>query len=211
MTPLALVDYGAGNLTSVRKALGHLGASFVIPTSPAELQTCAGIIVPGVGNFGATRALAPDWTGAVRDALDRQVPLLGICLGLQWLFDGSEEAPKAEGLGATPGVCTLIPGSGANGGRLKVPHVGWNSLNLKQRSWLLDGVREGDQVYFTHSYAAPVTSDCLAATTYGVEFASVVGRGDVVGVQFHPEKSGDVGLTVLRNFLDRVNTTDRAV
>ena len=208
---IALVDYGAGNLTSVRKALQHLDATFMTPSSPDELRTCSGIIVPGVGNFEATRALTPDWTVAVKEALDRQVTLVGICLGLQWLFDGSEEAPDVVGLGATAGTCTLIRRTTAEGGTLKVPHVGWNELQLKKPFWLLDGVREGDQVYFTHSYAAPVTDDCLAATTYGVEFASVVGRDNVVGVQFHPEKSGDVGLTILRNFIDRVNANNRAV
>ena len=208
---LALIDYGAGNLTSVRKALSYLGALFVTPTSPETLLTCSGIIVPGVGNFETTRALAPDWTGAIREALERHVPLLGICLGLQWLFDGSEEATAVAGLGETPGTCTRIGGTDTDGSRLKVPHVGWNGLHLKRQSWLLDGVREGDQVYFTHSYAAPITNDCLAATTYGVEFASVVGRDNVVGVQFHPEKSGDVGLKILHNFLGRVNTVGRVI
>ncbi len=208
---LALIDYGAGNLTSVRKALEHLGASFVTPSDPTELQTCSGIIVPGVGNFEVTRALAPGWTPAIKAVLERDTPLLGICLGLQWLFEGSEEAPKLAGLGALPGICALIHRGATDKARLKVPHVGWNSLNLKRRSWLLDGVHESDQVYFTHSYAAPITNDCLAATTYGIDFASVVGRDNVVGVQFHPEKSGDVGLTILRNFLRRVGAVSSAL
>jgi glutamine amidotransferase len=209
---IALIDYRAGNLTSVRKALTHLGASYVTPTSPDELDACVGIIVPGVGNFRATEALGGEWTTAVRRALDRTVPLLGICLGLQWLFDGSDEAPGLAGLGAMTGTCTLITNptpDEANGasGRFKVPHVGWNSLHVRRRSWLLEGIREGDQVYFTHSFAAPVTSDCVASTRYGVEFASVVERDHVAGVQFHPEKSGDVGLTILRNFLGRIGAS----
>ena len=205
---IALIDYGAGNLTSVRKALGHLGARFVAPPGPEALETCSGIIVPGVGNFEATQALTPQWTGAIKAAVERDVPMLGICLGLQWLFEGSEEAPQVAGLGVAKGRCALIR---TNGERLKVPHVGWNSLSLKKSSWLLDGVHEGDQVYFTHSYAAPITSDCLATTTYGVEFASVVGRGSLAGVQFHPEKSGEVGLTILRNFLKKVDAITRAL
>lgn len=207
---LALVDYGAGNLTSVRKALEHLGAAFRTPAEPAELTSCAGIIVPGVGNFEATGALDPDWTEAVKAVLARGRPLLGICLGLQWLFDGSDESPALAGLGAMSGVCTRLPRTAPCGARLKVPHVGWNGLHHARSSWLLDGVREGDQVYFTHSYAAPVTDDCVAATTYGRTFASAVERDNAAGVQFHPEKSGEVGLQVLRNFLGRVDRVSRA-
>ena len=202
---IALIDYGAGNLTSVRKALRHLGAAFRVPKGPADLEGMAGIVVPGVGNFEATAVLAPEWRGAIASAVGRGTPLLGICLGLQWLFEGSEEAPTLDGLGAMPGTCALIRGDGYDGfGVFKVPHVGWNSLHVVRDSWLLDGVGEGDQVYFTHSYAAPVTADCVASTRYGVDFASAVQRDHVAGVQFHPEKSGDVGLRILRNFLERV-------
>ena len=206
---IALLDYRAGNLTSVRKALSHLGARFFTPATPDKLAASSAIIVPGVGNFEATAALAGEWTSAVRARVKDGAPLLGICLGLQWLFEGSAEAPDLAGLGALPGVCTLITEPETHTGThgmFKVPHVGWNSLNLKRRSWLLEGVNEGDQVYFTHSFAAPVTSDCVASTMYGIEFASVVERGDVGGVQFHPEKSGDIGLRILKNFLTRVGT-----
>ncbi len=202
---IALIDYGAGNLTSVRKALRHLGARFATPAAPAELAGMSGIIVPGVGNFEATAALAPDWRGEIAAAVGRGTPLLGICLGLQWLFEGSEEAPRVGGLAAMPGTCALIRGDDYDGfGMFKVPHVGWNSLHVTRDSWLLEGVREGNQVYFTHSYAAPVTADCVAATRYGVDFASAVQRDHVAGVQFHPEKSGAVGLRILGNFLERV-------
>ena len=207
---IALIDYGAGNLTSVRKALTHLGASFETPPKPAGLAPAAGVIVPGVGNFEATGALGDEWRAAIGDAVGRGRPLLGICLGLQWLFDGSAEAPALTGFGAMTGTCTLISNTEAapnraNGtGHFKVPHVGWNSLHVTRESWLLEGVGEGDQVYFTHSYAAPVTVDCVASTTYGIEFASVVERDHVCGAQFHPEKSGDIGLQILRNFLRRV-------
>lgn len=202
---IALIDYGAGNLTSVKKALSYLGAEIAVPTSPAELSGCSGIIVPGVGNFEATAVLGDGWTNAVADHVRRGIPLLGICLGLQWLFEGSEEAPNISGLGEIAGTCALLPGDDGTA-RLKVPHVGWNSLNLKRRSWLLEGISEGSQVYFTHSFAAPVTDECAASTTYGVEFASVVERDQVAGVQFHPEKSGDVGLTILKNYLQRVGS-----
>ena len=201
---IALIDYGAGNLTSVRNALEHLGARFCTPATPADVAACSAVIVPGVGNFEATAALDDGWTTGIAQAVDGGTPLLGICLGLQWLFDGSEEAPHLKGLGTMPGACALIQNDGYNGvGAFKVPHVGWNSLHLKRTSWLLDGIQEGDQVYFTHSYAAPVTNDCVASTTYGVEFASVVERNHVAGVQFHPEKSGTVGLKILANFLAR--------
>ena len=212
MTPIALIDYGAGNLTSVRKALTHLGASFVTPSRPDELGEASGVIVPGVGNFEATAALEGGWRAAIRDAADRGRPLLGICLGLQWLFEGSDEAPDLPGLGLMAGRCARIDNDTASaqtayrGGIFKVPHVGWNSLERRRaESWALDGVPDGAQVYFTHSYAAPVTGDCVGATTYGVSFASVVERGHLVGAQFHPEKSGDVGLRVLGNFLRRVS------
>jgi glutamine amidotransferase len=207
---VALIDYGAGNLTSVKKALHHLDAEFVTPAAPAALTSSKAIIVPGVGNFEATAALHDGWRDEITEAVDHGVSLLGICLGLQWLFDGSAEAPRLEGLGLLAGTCALITKSEqrskqGESGLFKVPHVGWNSLHLGRSSWLLDGVKEGAQVYFTHSFAAPVTDACVASTTHGIEFASVVERGSVAGVQFHPEKSGDVGLQILRNFLDRVN------
>ena len=203
---IALIDYGAGNLTSVKKALGHLGAAFRTPTSPAELVDASAVIVPGVGHFEATTVLNPDWRLAIAEGVERGTPLLGICLGLQWLFEGSAEAPEVDGLAAIPGTCVLLQNrdNGYHGfGTFKVPHVGWNSLHVTRQSWLLDQVREGDQVYFTHSFAAPMTADCVASTTYGIEFASAVERGHIAGVQFHPEKSGDVGLRILRNFLNR--------
>ena len=214
---IALIDYGAGNLTSVRKALAYLDAPVVTPESPAVLADCAGGIVPGVGHFEVTIALDAGahggWTRALRDAVDAGRPLLGICVGLQWLFEGSEEAPAHDGLGVFDGRCALITNDGGgtspDGSVFKVPHVGWNSLHRTRDSWLLDGVREGEQVYFTHSYAAPVTDACVATTTYGVEFASAVERHNVAGVQFHPEKSGDVGLRILRNFLDRARAGSR--
>lgn len=205
---IALIDYGAGNLTSVRKALTHLGTRYETPAGPAALADAGAVIVPGVGNFEATAALNVEWRRAIAGVVERGGVLLGICLGLQWLFEGSEEAPDLPGLGALAGRCRLIenpdPAGATDGELFKVPHVGWNSLHRTRDSWVLDGVEEGDQVYFTHSYAAPIGPDCIGSTTYGIEFASVVERERLVGVQFHPEKSGDVGLRLFKNVLDRM-------
>ncbi len=194
---LALLDYDAGNLASVRKALAFVGAEMFTPAGPEALSRASGIVVPGVGHFEATVVLDAGWREAVRAAVSAGTPLLGICLGLQWLFEGSEEAPGQPGLGLLPGRCSLLKA----GPGLKVPHVGWNALSIRRPSRLLEQVDDGAQAYFTHSFVAPVTDACVATTTHGVPFASVVERGVVFGAQCHPEKSGTVGLTLLRNFL----------
>jgi glutamine amidotransferase len=193
---IALIDYKAGNLTSVRKAFAALGATLFTPQRAGELAEAHAIVVPGVGHFGATRALGPDWIDAILARVGEGRPLLGICLGMQWLFEGSEEAPDLRGLGLLGGRCYRLPA-----GDVKIPHVGWNSLDFQYDASIVDNVSNGAQVYFTHSFVAPVTGDTVAVTTHGRPFASVVQRGHVAGVQFHPEKSGDVGLQVLRNFL----------
>jgi len=195
---IALIDYGAGNLTSVRKALHAVEADVRIPIDPVDLGDARGVIVPGVGNFLATGAMTDGWRSAILGSVERGRPLFGICLGLQWLFEGSTEAPGAAGLSLIPGCCDRLAG----GQDLKIPHVGWNSLQFPKRSRLFEGVQEGSQVYFTHSYAAPITGETVAITTHGSAFASAVEKANVFGVQFHPEKSGEVGLRVLRNFLD---------
>jgi glutamine amidotransferase len=197
---IALIDYGAGNLTSVRKALLAVGADVHVPRSPSELDSALAVIVPGVGNFLSTSAMSEEWREAILGTVGRGGSLLGICLGLQWLFEGSTEAPDCSGLALMTGFCDRLEG----GADLKVPHVGWNSLHFPRESRLFEGIPEGSQVYFTHSYAAPVTNDAIAVTTHGQPFTSAVERGQVFGVQFHPEKSGDVGLRVLRNFIDAV-------
>jgi glutamine amidotransferase len=197
---IALVDYGAGNLTSVRKALAAVGADVQTPQRPADLDTAEAVIVPGVGNFARTAALAREWRDAILGVVERGRPLLGICVGLQWLFEGSTEAPGCEGLALMPGQCQLLKTEWPN----KVPHVGWNELEFPRASRLFDGIRNRSQVYFTHSYAAPVTDETIAVTTHVVPFASAVERGHVFGVQFHPEKSGEIGLRVLTNFLNAI-------
>lgn len=202
---IALIDYKAGNLTSVRKALAAVGAAFFTPVSPAELGQARGIIVPGVGHFGATRALDAAWVEQILAHIGEGKPLLGICLGMQWLYESSEEAPDLPGLGLLSGSCRKLRPATTDseaGGRIKVPHVGWNSLDFRGQGSIAAGVPEGAQVYFTHSYVAPVTPDTVASTEHGEVFASIVQRGQVSGVQFHPEKSGEVGLRILRNFLE---------
>ena len=198
---IALVDYKAGNLTSVKKALAAVGAGLFVPDAPDDLAAAAGIIVPGVGHFGATRALDAPWVEAILGRVGEGRPLLGICLGMQWLFEGSDEAPDLPGLGLLSGRCHRLGGNG--GPAVKVPHVGWNSLAIQRvEATILDGVDTGAQVYFTHSFVAPITGDSAATTDHGETFASVVQRGYIAGVQFHPEKSGEVGLRILRNFVE---------
>jgi glutamine amidotransferase len=197
---VALIDYKAGNLTSVRKALTTLDAAILTPEAPADLEGADAIIVPGVGHFEATAALDAPWHAAIRARLDAGTPLLGICLGQQWLFEGSEEAPDVPGLGVLPGRCVRLDTGDAT---LKVPHVGWNALRRTGRaSRLLSGVPDEAQAYFTHSYVAPAGEATVATTGHGVRFASVVEHGLVFGAQFHPEKSGNTGLRMLGNFLD---------
>ena len=201
---IALIDYGAGNLTSVRKALNAIGAQVWTPTVAGELGRAHGIIVPGVGHFDSTKALTEEWRIAIKTMAGDGVPLLGICVGLQWLFEGSEEAPDVAGLGVFSGRCSLLgepsPKPQAPS-PLKVPHVGWNSLAINRPSRLMAGITSGSQVYFTHSYAAPVVDDTAAICDYGVPFSAAVERGPVAAVQFHPEKSGDTGLKILSNWL----------
>jgi imidazole glycerol-phosphate synthase subunit HisH len=216
---IALIDYGAGNLTSVRKALTALGANFATPARPEECSQFSALIVPGVGNFAATSALVGPWRDIIAETVRQGTPLLGICLGMQWLFEGSDEAPEVPGLGVLEGRVTRLRGNSDAG--LKIPHVGWNALNFRRpsphgadlsgpRSQMLAGLDDGAHVYFTHSYAAPVTDACVAATTHGDTFASVVERGNVFGVQFHPEKSSDAGLQIIRNFLEVTRTPSAA-
>ena len=194
---IAIVDYGAGNVASVVKGLTAAGATVSVSTSPDVIAAADGVVVPGVGHFAATSALGPDW----RDALSRHVqqgrPLLGICLGMQWLFEGSDEAPEVPGLGLLRGRCTRLAAI------VKVPHVGWNTLDRTAQSRLLRGVGSDAWAYFTHSYAVPDAAEAVVATTrHGSRFASVVERGVVFGTQHHPEKSGAAGLRQLINFVE---------
>jgi len=195
---VTVIDYKAGNLTSVLKALRHLGAEAEVTDSDLALvENAERIVLPGVGHFQATERLdATGLTVAIRAAIGRGVPFLGICVGMQWLYAGSSEAPNQAGLAHFADGCTRFPQSGE-----KVPHVGWNSLEVRPGSRLLAGVEPGEFVYFTHSYKAPVTADTAAVADYIEPFAAAVERANVMGVQFHPEKSGETGLKILGNFL----------
>jgi len=201
---IAIVDYGVGNLRSVQKALERVGAAAVVTGDPEMLDGARGIVLPGVGAFGdgMDHLRARGLVAPVLRQVDRGKPLLGICLGMQLLFDESEEMGHHRGLGLLPGRVVRFPD-----GELKVPHIGWNQLRLaeglgqKAEGKLLQGIPDGAYSYFVHSYYPVVgePGDVLATTEYGVEFASVVGRGKVWGAQFHPEKSQEVGLLLLEN------------
>jgi glutamine amidotransferase len=202
---IGLVDYGAGNAASVAKGLRAVGASVELVHGCDALGGFAALVIPGVGHFGATAALGDAWRRALRARI-ASVPVLGICLGMQWLFEGSDEAPALPGLGVLAGRCFRLSGP------VKVPHVGWNTLSTTEpRSRLLDGVPDGAWAYFTHSYAAPAGRDAVATTTCGATFASCVERGRVWGTQWHPEKSGATGLRVLANFLELVRSNGPSV
>jgi glutamine amidotransferase len=201
---IAVIDYKAGNLTSVVKALNFLGAREIVVTQdPRVVLRAEKVVLPGVGHFQATELLGElGLTDAVRDSVARGAWFLGICVGLQWLFEGSTEAPGVEGLGHFTGMCERFPAL-HDGVELKSPHVGWNSLEcVKADSQLLRGVKNGGFVYYTHSWRAPVVEATAAVTEYGWAFTAVVERGNVMGVQFHPEKSSEVGLRVLKNFVE---------
>ena len=194
---IAVVDYKAGNLTSVMKSLAAVGADAVATEDPAVVRRASKIILPGVGHFAATDFLeSHGLRQAIADRTVEGIPFLGICVGLQWLFQGSTEAPGHSGLGAFDAVCERF----AEG--KKVPHVGWNSLEVHENSRLMAGIPSGSFVYFTHSYRAPVIKGTVAVTNYaGESFTAAVEQDNIFGVQFHPEKSGAVGLQILRNFL----------
>lgn len=193
---IAVIDYKAGNLTSVMKALTTLGATAQVTEDPAVARAAERVVLPGVGHFAATARLRE--TGmedAVREVIACGVPFLGICVGLQWLFEGSTEAAAVPGLGLMHGFCARFSETH------KVPHVGWNTLQPAPQSRLLAGLPAQTFVYYTHSYRAPVVDETVGVTEYAGPFSGAVERSNLFGVQFHPEKSGDAGLQVLRNFL----------
>ena len=200
---IAVIDYKAGNLTSVVKALRYLGAETLVTQDPEVVRGAAKVVLPGVGHFQATQLLTDlGLTEAVRESVANGAWFLGVCVGLQWLFEGSTEAPGVAGLGHFAGMCERFPAL-FEGEELKSPHVGWNSLEgVRADSRLLRDVEDGGFVYYTHSWRAPVSSDTAAVTSYGGEFCAAVENGNVMGVQFHPEKSSAVGLQVLKNFVE---------
>jgi len=193
---IAIIDYKAGNLTSVKKAFDHLGANTVVTDDPAIVAKADKVVLPGVGHFASTQALdASGMRDAVINGIEHGVPFLGICVGMQWMLASSEEAPDVHGLGLWPGECSRFPSG------VKAPHVGWNSLAIRRgTSRLLQGVADGAFVYFTHSYRAPLLASTAAEGEYGRGFSAAVEQDNLFGVQFHPEKSGTVGLKILENF-----------
>lgn len=197
MSGIAVVDYRAGNLASVVKALRFLGAEPEVTSDPDAVNRASKVVLPGVGHFAATQFLADrGLTEAIRSSVARGVPFLGICVGLQWMFEGSTEAEGVAGAGLLDGRCERFATIE------KVPHVGWNSLEVRADSKLMAGVSSGDFVYFTHSYRASPHHATVAVTDYGGPFTAAVEAGNLMGAQFHPEKSGKTGLTILKNFLD---------
>ncbi len=192
---IAVVDYRAGNLTSVKKALDHLHADVIVTSDPSVVARADKIILPGVGHFSATAIL--EETGlrtAVLQRIAQGAPFLGVCVGMQWMFESSAEAPGIQGLGLFSGACGRFTES------VKSPHVGWNSLTCHENSRLLRGIPSDSFVYFTHSYSAPVVKATVARCEYGGEFSAAVEQDNLFGVQFHPEKSGPIGLKLLENF-----------
>ena len=202
---IALVDYGAGNLTSVKSGLESAGATVALAREPEDLAGASAIVIPGVGHFSKTRSLDDAWRRRLTDLAASGRPLLGICLGMQWLFEGSAEEPDLPGLGLLPGRCERIAASD-----LKVPHVGWNAVTLCRGSGIMAGIEDDAFVYFSHTFAAPIGNDTVGVTNYGGPFASAVERGTLSGVQFHPERSGRVGRAILQNFVRGIEADDDA-
>lgn len=199
---IAIIDYDAGNIKSVEKALQSFGQEVIITRDRDKLLSADKVILPGVGAFGDAmeRLEAYDLISVIHEIVEKKTPFLGICLGLQLLFDSSEEAPGVKGLGILPGKIVRFPSDIG----LKIPQIGWNSLSLPNKGRLFKGIEEGQFVYFVHSYylIADEPSDVVATTEYGVTVHASVERGNVFACQFHPEKSSDVGLKILKNFID---------
>jgi imidazole glycerol phosphate synthase glutamine amidotransferase subunit len=195
---IAIFDYGAGNLRSVENTLAEVGAPYTLVRDAAGLRAASKIILPGVGHFGQImRALDEmEVRAALAERITAKVPFLGICLGLHALFDGSEEAPEVHGLGLVPGMVRRFPET------VRVPHMGWNNLDACKPSRLLAGLKPGPYVYFAHSYYAPVTSATAATCKYIFPYTALLEDGNMFGVQFHPEKSGPLGLAIVKNFVD---------
>jgi glutamine amidotransferase len=200
---IAIIDYGAGNLRSVEKAFQQVGVAAEITKDKATIRGAKGIVFPGVGSFDAAikelRSLSLE--GVIEEAIALGKPFLGICLGMQHLFEASEEG-KEKGLAILPGTVKKFDFAGGPWSNLSIPHMGWNRLLIKRRAPIFEGIEDGAMFYFAHSYyAAPQSEQIVATSTdYGIEFVSAVWKDNIYGIQFHPEKSGETGLKVLKNF-----------
>ena len=195
---IAIIDYGMGNLRSVEKAFQFLGVTARIIGNPAETIDASHLVLPGDAAFGdAMRNLKNGgWVDSIEQGIKSGKPFLGICVGLQLMFEESEEMGTHKGLGLLPGKCTRFPAGE------RIPQIGWNQIDIQKKTPLLDGVPTGSFFYFVHSYHVTTenTDECLATTDYGLDYTSVAGRDGLYGVQFHPEKSQDRGLRILKNF-----------
>lgn len=198
---IAIIDYDAGNIKSVEKALQYLGEEACVTRDAEKILHAEKIILPGVGAFGDAMNKLHQYglVAVIRQAVEKNIPFLGICLGLQLMFESSEESPGVEGLGLLKGRILRIP----EGEGIKVPHIGWNSLSYPNPGRLFRGIPENSYVYFVHSYylAAQDESIVTAATWYGTDIHASVEKGNLFACQFHPEKSSDTGLAILRNFV----------
>ncbi|MCM1027375.1 MAG: imidazole glycerol phosphate synthase subunit HisH [Roseburia sp.] len=198
---IAVIDYDAGNIRSVEKALLFLREEVTVTRDPERILAADGVILPGVGAFGDAmeKLRAYGLIEVIRECVERQTPFLGICLGLQLLFDSSEESPGVEGLHILKGRIARIPTESG----VKVPHIGWNDLRFPRKGRLFDGLQEGEYVYFVHSYYLQAENPEIvtAVTEYGARIHASVEEGNVFACQFHPEKSADAGLRILRNFI----------
>lgn len=198
---IAILDYDAGNIKSVEKALQFLGEETVITRDRGTILSADGVILPGVGAFGDAMGKLQDYglVPVIQECVDREIPFLGICLGLQLMFESSEESPGVKGLSLLPGKIVRIP----DGGGLKVPHIGWNNLRFPNEGRLFQGLQEDAYVYFVHSYYLQAGDPKIvkATTEYGTLIHAAVEKGKVFACQFHPEKSSEVGMQILRNFI----------
>jgi glutamine amidotransferase len=206
---IAVIDYGAGNLQSVIKAFRYIGCDVRVTADKDELKSASAAVLPGVGAFGDSMRCLKN-SGMVNPALDfieSGKPFLGICLGLQLLFEGSEESPGVSGLGVLKGKITRIPAETG----LKIPHIGWNSLNIKKREGLFKNLEPNPYVYFVHSYYLKADDPQVVSSTteYGVQIDASVQKGNLFATQFHPEKSGKTGLQMLKNFVSLIDENER--
>lgn len=203
---IAIIDYDAGNIKSVEKALLSLGEEVMITREPGQILHAQKVILPGVGAFGDAMNKLQEYglVDVIRDVVKAGTPFLGICLGLQLLFESSEESPGVDGLGILKGKILRIPdGRNEDGTALKIPHIGWNSLEFPKKGRLFEGLSEDSYVYFVHSYYLKAEEDIVTARAqYGVAIDASVEKGNLFACQFHPEKSSETGLHILKNFVE---------